>query len=162
CALCRPPIDRAIPAAKGLAARSENAAEAYAVSSPDVLEVTIDSHPELSGQHEVGPDGRVDLGATGRLRVEGHTVADVAYLLALVAEGPPARVQVRVAEYRGRQLYLIGQVAGIQRVVAYQGPETVMDLLHRAGGITPGAAPDDVHILRSRLAEGKPPDVLRV
>src|SRR5438045_1353092 len=58
CALCRSPIDRAIPAAKGLAARHENVADVYAVSCPDLLDVRIDAHPELSGLREIGPDGR--------------------------------------------------------------------------------------------------------
>jgi polysaccharide biosynthesis/export protein len=162
CALCRPPLDRAIPAEKGLAARRENVAQAYTVNCPDVLDVAIDSHPELTGQHEIGPDGRIDLGAKGRLIVEGRTVAEVAAFLAQIAGVTPTGVQVRVAEYRSQQLYLIGQVAGLQRVVPYQGPETVVDLLHRAGGITSGAAQDDVKVSRSHILEGKPPEVFRI
>jgi hypothetical protein len=51
---------------------------------------------------------------------------------------------------------------GLQRAVAYQGPETVIDLLQRLGGITPGAAPDEVYVVRSHVSEGKPPEVFRV
>src|SRR5262249_11994488 len=40
--------------------------------------------------------------------------------------------------------------------------ETVLDLLHRAGGLTSGAAPDDVFVVRSRVAEGTAPQVFRV
>lgn len=162
CALCRPPLDCAIPADKGLAARTENAAEVYFVNCPDVLDVLIESHPELSGQREIGPDGRIALGATGRLRVEGHTVTEAVLLLSQACGVPPAKVRVRVAEYKSRQLYLIGQVAGIQHVVPYQGPEAVVDLLHRVGGITPAAAPDDVRVLRSHIADGKPPETFRI
>jgi protein involved in polysaccharide export with SLBB domain len=162
CALCRPPLDRAIPAENGLEVRRENVAEAYIVNCPDVLDVAVNAHPELTGQHEIGPDGRIDLGARGRLSVEGRTVADVAALLAQAAGVSPSGVHVRVAEYRSQQLYLIGQVAGLQRVVPYRGPETVVDLLHRTGGITPGAAPDNVHVNRSRIFEGKPPEVIPI
>ena len=49
-----------------------------------------------------------------------------------------------------------------QRAVPYRGPETVLDLLQRVGGITPGAAPSDVHVIRSRLAENKPPEVFHI
>src|SRR5437899_127210 len=66
CALCRTPFDCAIPATQGLAARSQNAAEIYAVNCPDVLDVSSDRHPDLNGPREVGPDGRIDLGARGR------------------------------------------------------------------------------------------------
>jgi protein involved in polysaccharide export with SLBB domain len=162
CALCRTPLDCAIPSDKGLAARTENAAEIYSVNCPDVLDVRIDAHPELSGQREIGPDGRIDLGARGRLRVEGRTIAEVALLLSQVCGAPQAGVHVQVAEYKSRQLYLIGQVAGIQHVVPYQGPETVVDLLHRVGGITPAAASDAVRVVRSHISDGNPSEVFRV
>ncbi len=162
CALCRTPLDCTIPADKGLAARTENAAEIYSVNCPDVLDVIVDSHPELSGQREIGPDGRIDVGARGRLRIEGRTVTEVALLLSGICGVPPAGVHVRIAEYKSRQLYLIGQVAGIQHVVPYQGPETVVDLLHRVGGVTPAAAPDAVRVVRSHISEGKPAEVFRV
>jgi polysaccharide biosynthesis/export protein len=162
CALCRTPLDCTIPPDKGLAARTENAAENYPVNCPDVLEISIFSHPEIGGPHEIGPDGRIDLGARGRLRVEGHTVAEIALLLSSVYGVPPAQVSVRMAEYKSRQLYLIGQVAGIQHVVPYQGPETVTDLLHRVGGVTPAAAPDAVRVVRPHIAEGNPPEIFRV
>lgn len=162
CALYRPSIDRAIPADKGLATRKENVAQAYALNCPDVLEVMIDSHSELSGERAIGPDGRIALGKPGRLRVEGHTISEVVCLLAEVYRVPPSDVHVRVVQYKSQQLYLIGQIAGLQRVVPYQGPETVVDLLNRVGGITAGAAPDNVHVVRSRIAEGERSEVFRV
>jgi protein involved in polysaccharide export with SLBB domain len=162
CALFRPPIDLAIPTDGGLAARRENRTGAYILRSPDVLDVTVDAHPESTGQRAIGPDGRVDVGAKGRLRVEGCTIGEAAHLLAQVGGVPPAAVHLCVAQYKSQQLYLLGQIAGFQRVVPYQGPETVVDLLHRVGGITAGAAQDDVRVIRSHVAEGRPPDVLRV
>jgi protein involved in polysaccharide export with SLBB domain len=162
CALCRPPIDLAIPTDGSLAARRENRAGVYTLHCPDVLDVTVEAHPELTGQRAIGPDGRVDLDTKGRLRVEGCTVGEAAHLLAQVAGVPPEAVQVRVAQYKSQHLYLLGQIAGFQRVVAYQGPETVVDLLHRVGGITAGAAQDDVRVIRSHISEGKPPEVVRV
>jgi protein involved in polysaccharide export with SLBB domain len=67
-----------------------------------------------------------------------------------------------VAEYRSQHIYLVGQVVGLQRTVPYQGPERVLDLLQRVGGVTAGAAPDEVYVVRSRIAEGKQPEVYRV
>jgi protein involved in polysaccharide export with SLBB domain len=162
CALCRSSIDHAIPADKGLAERSQNLAEAYTVNCPDVLDVSIEAHPELSGPREIGPDGRIDLGNIGRVRVEGNTVPEVARLLARMHGLSSNAVRVCVIQYRSQRLYLIGQIAGLQRVVPYQGPETVVDLLHRVGGITPGAAPDSVRVVRSHISAGERPEVLRV
>jgi protein involved in polysaccharide export with SLBB domain len=162
CALCRPGVDCALLADKGLAARSQNVAEAYRVNCPDVLDITVDSHSDLNGQREIGPDGRIHLATAGRLYVEGHTISEVAQLLAPVYGVPLASVHVRVAQYKSQQLYLIGQVAGLQRVVPYQGPETVVDLLHRVGGITPGAAPNNVQVVRPHIGEGERPEVFHV
>jgi protein involved in polysaccharide export with SLBB domain len=49
-----------------------------------------------------------------------------------------------------------------QRAVPYQGPESVLDMLQRVGGITPGAAPNDVHVVRSRIADNLPPEVFHI
>lgn len=162
CALCQSSLDRAIPADQGLAARREHGAEAYTVGCPDVVDVVLDGHPQLSGQRETGPDGRIDVGGGRRLWVEGCTLAQIATLLSQVTGLPHSAVHVRVMAYRSQQLYLLGQVAGLPRVVPYEGPERIIDLLHRVGGITPGAAPNDVHVVRAHLSEGKAPEVLRI
>jgi protein involved in polysaccharide export with SLBB domain len=69
---------------------------------------------------------------------------------------------VRVAGYNSRQIYLLGEVPGLPRSVPYRGPETVLDLLQRAGGVTPGAALDDIRVVRSHVADGRPPEVFQV
>jgi hypothetical protein len=45
--------------------------------------------------------------------------------------------------------------------VAYQGPETVLDLLQRVGGLGSGAA-GDVQIVRAHVADGGAPEVFQV
>jgi protein involved in polysaccharide export with SLBB domain len=162
CALGQPQCDRALLADRGMQAHQAGAAEAYLLYCPDVLELAIDAHPELSGRRQVGPDGRIDLGAAGRERVEGLTGADAARRIAASLDLPPEWVRVRVVEYRSQQIYVAGQVVGLQRAVAYQGPEPVLDLLHRIGGITAGAAPEQVYVVRAHLAEGRPPEVFHV
>src|SRR5439155_27378857 len=114
------------------------------------------------GRQTIGPDGCIRLGDLGRLRVEGQTVPQAASQLAAALGLPPERVRIQVVEYRSQQIYLVGQVIGLQRTVAYQGPETVLDLLQRIGGVTPGAASDDVYVVRSHLAEGRSPQLFRV
>src|SRR5262249_18024366 len=136
--------------------------EGYAVACPDTLELAVVGRPELTGRHAVGPDGCIALDGLGRLRVEGRGTAEIARHVATVAGVGPEAVRVRVADFESQQVYLVGQVVGLQRAVAYQGPETVLELLRRVGGITPGAAPEDVYVVRSRLAEGKQPEVFRI
>jgi protein involved in polysaccharide export with SLBB domain len=136
--------------------------ETYTVVCPDVLDIDIANHPELCGPHPIGIDGRLDLEPLGHPRVEGQTVAEVAERLAEFAGVAASKVHVHVAEYRGQYIYLFGEVMGLQRAVPYQGQETVMDLLQRTGGITQGAAPAEVYVVRTHVTDGKRPEVFHV
>ncbi len=158
----RPYIDRAVMAERGTAARNEGVAQAYLPGCPDMLEFAVPGRPDLTGQRAIGPDGRVECGPLGRVRVEGLTGDEIAARVAELAGLPPERVNVRIAAFRSQQVYVIGQVMGQQRAVPYQGPETVLDLLKRAGGVTSGAAPQSVYVVRSRVAEGGRPEVFHV
>jgi protein involved in polysaccharide export with SLBB domain len=162
CATSRAPIERAFRTPPTQTTQATASAVAYVVNCPDVVALEITTRPELSGRHEIGPDGRIDLPSFGRLRIEGFTVAEVARLVADALAVPPVSVRVQVVDYRSQHIMLIGQVVGAQRVVPFQGPETVFEVLRRTGGITPGAAPDEVYVIRSHLAEGQPPEVFRI
>lgn len=161
CAIHQPYLDQALLAERGGADRNRGVLESYLVGCPDVLEVRIHGHPD-GIRREVGPDGRIALGSAGRVRVEGLTAAAAARQVAEELELAPERVSVQVAEHRSQQVYLFGEVVGLQRAVPYQGPETVLDLLQRTGGITPGAAVGDVYVVRAQVAESKPPEVYHI
>jgi protein involved in polysaccharide export with SLBB domain len=138
------------------------ALEAYLVGCPDVLEVAVAGRPDLGCRAPVAVDGCVDLGALGRPRVEGRTPPAIARELAGPAGVPADRVVLRVAAYNSQQVFLFGQVNGVQKAVPYRGPETVLDLLQRTGGLTPGAAPEDVYVIRPHLVDGTRPEVFHV
>jgi len=136
--------------------------ENYQVGCPDVLLIEIaGSSPRALGK-TVGPDGRIDLGAIGKVRVDGRSPFQIEALLAEELDLAPGQVHVRVAKYRSQQLFLFGQVVGWQRSVPYQGQETVLDLLQRVGGITSGAEPNDVYVVRAHIAEGGRPEVFHI
>jgi protein involved in polysaccharide export with SLBB domain len=162
CALGRPHLDEALLADAGRAGRNQGVADHYLVGCPDVLDVTVEGHPEWTRPHTVKADGRIGLAGLGRARVEGLTVLEVSERIAERTGVPAGAVRVRVAEYNSQQVYLVGEVTGLQRAVAYQGPETVLDLLQRTGGITPGAAPGEVHVIRPGVAEGRSPEVFHI
>ncbi len=138
------------------AERIAGVAEHYLVGCPDVLEIAVAGRKEFNGHYIVEPDGRINLGPYGRLRAQDRMLADIGLDLAEQINVAPQEVRVRVVQYRSQRLVLIGQVVGWQRTVPYQGQETVLDLLQRVGGIAPGAAPQDVYVVRTRLAEGEP------
>jgi protein involved in polysaccharide export with SLBB domain len=161
CAGPQPYLDLALLADQGNPARQENGVGQYRVRCPDVLEWSTAGRPDLAGRQAVPPDGRIDV-AGQSLRVDGSSVSEIAELMAGVASIPPAQIQVHVVEFNSQQIYLFGECAGHQRPVPYQGPETVLHLLQRTGGIAPGAAANDVHVVRPHLAEGRPPETFLV
>jgi protein involved in polysaccharide export with SLBB domain len=155
-------VDQAVKTERGGPARNEGVAEQYLIRCPDVLDVTVDGRPDLDGRSTIGPDGRLDRDNLERPRVEGQTAADAAGAVATAIAVPPATVHVRIVEYNSQQIYLFGEVIGLHRAVAYQGPETVLDLLQRVGGVTPGAAESDVHVIRAHVADGRDPQVFHI
>lgn len=162
CSGTGPRLDQALLSDRNPAAHSNDLDRSYIVHPPDLLEVQVSDPGGWMFTCAVRPDGRVDLGEAGLVRVDGLTTRDIAYAVSRQLSLPASRVRVRVAEYNSQQLFLYGEVMGLQRVVPYQGPETVVDLLQRVGGITPGAAPAEIYVVRSRVADGKAPEVFQV
>lgn len=138
------------------------AAKAYRVGSPDVVKLTVPGRSELSGTYVVQANGCIDLGEMGGIRVEGLTATEAARHVGTLARVNPEAVRFEVVEYQSQHVYLAGEVNGLQRAVAYQGPETIVDLLRRTGGITEDGAPDEVRIVRNPMLAKSEPEVLRV
>ncbi len=162
CATDRSQLERALLEDRNPAAHGEDTDRHYRVRCPDVLEIAVAGAPDWSGPRRVGADGRIVLAAGRRLRVDGQTLPTIAAEVASVARVDPQRVQVRVAEFNSQQVYLFGEVSGMQRALPYRGPETILDLLQRAGGITPGAALGDVQVVRAHVADGSTPEVFHI
>ena len=134
----------------------------YRVACPDIIELEIAQRPEFTGRYEIGSDGRINLGDYGNPRIEGRMIPEVAQLIGAETGVSASSVQVRVLEFRSQHVVLFGEVAGRQRSVPYRGQETVLELLQRVGGITPGAAPDDVYVVRPHLGDNRRPEIFRV
>jgi protein involved in polysaccharide export with SLBB domain len=162
CAAEQPHFDRALMSEPGADLRNREIPGHYLVQCPDVLELHVAHHAELDGQRPVGPDGRVDLGRLGQLRVEGQTLPEVSRHIAEVVGVEQGEVVVKIADYRSQFVYVYGQVKGLQRAVAYRGQETVLDLLQRVGGITPDGASNEVYVVRPHIEESKPPEVYKI
>jgi protein involved in polysaccharide export with SLBB domain len=155
-------LDRALHRERPPLPQKVNAGAEYLVYCPDILELKVPDRPGLNGCQAIGVDGRIDLGSYGRLRVEGLSVDQVADAIAGVIGLPEEQVNVSVAEYKSQQIFLFGQVAGLQRAVAYQGPEPVVDLLQRVGGITNGAALGSIYVVRPGVIGGQEPQVFHI
>lgn len=162
CAAGRPQLEQALLADRNPAAHGGAAALHYHVHCPDVLSVAVGGPGAWSGSRRVGADGRIALGDENRLRIDGMTTPEVAAAIAAAAGVSADQVEVRVAEHNSQQVFLFGEITGPQRALPYRGPETVLDLLQRAGGITPGAEVGDVQVVRAHVAEGSTPEVFHI
>jgi protein involved in polysaccharide export with SLBB domain len=134
----------------------------YTVACPDVLELAVAPRPDLAGRAAIEPDGTIALASDGRLRVEGLTIAEVADKLATEFHVSRPEIQIHVAEFASRQVFLCGPVPGTERAVPYQGPEPVVEFLRRVGGLSWEAEPRDVHVVRANVAAGRRPEVFPV
>jgi polysaccharide export outer membrane protein len=147
------------------------AAPRYRVGPGDVLEVAVDSRPDLSRLPTVQTTGSVFLPRAGEVAVNGLTPDEIAARLAPLLAGEDLaspRVAVRVREYQSQFVWVLGAVNRPGRKPLRSGTRLV-DALLDAGGFQPGASgevtverpagtfADGSHSLRLRFA-GTSPD----
>jgi protein involved in polysaccharide export with SLBB domain len=162
CNFSRQSLDNALRDRPGAGPADPGVTENYTLACPDELEVVVAGRPEATGKKVIGPDGRIELGRAGTVRVEGQTPAEATVSVGKQLRVPPGKVRLRVATFKSKLIYLSGEGTGVPRSVPYEGPETVLELLHRVGGIAPGAAVGEVYVVRPHVAEGDRPEVFHV
>jgi polysaccharide biosynthesis/export protein len=155
-------IDRALLSKYAESSHSIPLDKFYQVHCPDELAIRIPGRHSWQGTCVIGPDGRIVLGNLGTLRADGMTPAEVAERLGKQLGLPAEQVEVAVTAYKSQQVFVYGEVEGLQRAVEYHGPETVVELLQRVGGLTTGAAPGDVQVVRMHVADGKQPEIFHI
>jgi protein involved in polysaccharide export with SLBB domain len=160
CASGKGHTDATVQASRTPAAAPHAISEQYHACCPDVLDVSVGHSPPIHAR--ISPDGRIDLAALGEVRVEGLTCGEIERRVAAAARQTPDAVHVQVADFKSQQVYIFGEVNGLQRAVPYRGPETVLQLLQRAGGLSQGAEPDDVYVVRSHVASGGQPELFPI
>ena len=163
-------------AALVLAAQAAAGAEpTYRVGPGDVLEVTVDGHPELTRFPTVQTTGGIWMPALGEVQVVGLTPAGIGGRLAELQArrgGSSPTVTVSVREYHSQWVWVGGQVHRPGRQALTDGLR-LRDVLLEAGGLTTeasgevvvqrpqGTFADGTAIRRVRLSRAGPtPDAL--
>ncbi len=162
CAATEAQIERALRTDESPAAHARDLDVHYRLHCPDSIAILMESRRGLSGLRRIEPDGRVWLNEDIHVLVSGKTVAESAAAIAGAVGLSEPDVHVRVAEYKSQSVYVFGTPEKAQQVVAYRGPETVLDLLQRVGMADSGATLGDIEIVRAHVADGKPPEVFHV
>ena len=127
---------------------SENSPE-YRVGNGDVLQISVWGESQLSERVMVRPDGKISLPLISDVKVGDMTVRDAGTLLTekFSAFLKHPQITVLVAEVHSKLVYVTGEV---QRPGAYPllAPTNVVQLIARAGGVTPFAKTKKVCVLR--------------
>jgi polysaccharide biosynthesis/export protein len=125
------------------------AAEPYHIQPGDSLTVSVWKEPDLQAEVLVRPDGGMSFPLAGDLSAAGHTVDEVRAAIdeRLRKYIPDPVVTVAIKQIGGNRVYVIGKV-NRPGEFAFSRPLDVMQALSLAGGATPFAAVNDIHILR--------------
>lgn len=106
----------------------------------DVTLVQMAAQQQIAGEHLVAPDGKVNLGTYGRVRVVGLTMeeaqATIQAHLAQYLESP--QIALDVLGYNSKVFYVVTQGAGLgDRVIILpaKGNETVLDAIGQIEGL---------------------------
>lgn len=134
----------------------------YAIGVGDILNITVWEHPELTipsgsfrspseGGNEVKADGTIFYPYAGDIQVVGLTTKEVKALivenLSSVIKSP--QVDVRVADYRSKKVFVSGAVKQPSVLPITNTPLTLVEAIDRAGGLAPDAAWNNVQLTRN-------------
>lgn len=149
----------------------------YKVASSDVLKITVWEHPEFSmlevptgstattpglqgaaGQagYLVSSNGKIYFPLVGYVIVAGKTVDQIRKEITqrLKKYIPNPQVNVRVADYRGRKIYIVGEVKKQGVLPLNDQVLTIADALALSGGIDQEFAdPKHIYVIRGTVTQ---------
>jgi len=132
-------------------ARVAGDVEEYRIGVPDLLELTVWQHPDVSGPILVRRDGKVSVPLMGDIQAEGFTPTELSTQIrtALSDYISNPRVDVAVTEMRSQVASVIG--GGVERSgqVELQRNTRVIEAIAAMGGLTPFAKKRRIRILRN-------------
>jgi len=115
----------------------------YVIEPPDILLVeAIPSLPDqpVQGEHLVRPDGTINLGTYGSVRVAGLTLDQARAVIRdqLAVYIKNVKLNVDVFAYNSKVIYVVADGAGFGEQVfrlPFTGNETVLDAISQIGGL---------------------------
>lgn len=127
------------PASKPTAAASAPATADYRLGAGDVIRITVYQNPDLSLEARVGESGMISYPLLGSIRLGGLSVGDAEKR---IADGlrngnfvKQPQVSILLAEVRGNQVSVLGQVNRPGRFPMEVADMRLTDLLAVAGGV---------------------------
>lgn len=152
-------LNRTLPALAGLAlmaistgpalAAEAVAEDAYRVQPGDVLSISVWREEGLEKEVLVRPDGGLSFPLVGNVQASGKSIPELQTEVAdkLKRFIPDPSVTVAVLRLDGNKVYVIGKVNRAGEFPVTRNVD-VVQALAMAGGMTPYAAVNKIHILR--------------
>lgn len=114
----------------------------YALGPEDVVQVTVQKHPEVSGTFAVNGEGKIQMGMVGDIEVKGLSKTQleekITRLISSYIDNPS--VNVAIIDYRSKYFYVIGQVTKPGKYYMRSEGIPVMDAIIEAGMPLSGSA----------------------
>ena len=141
-------------------------AERYVLQPPDEIEILSSKVPEIHMQRQqIRPDGKISFEGLGEIEVAGKTVEEIASILrtkvlGLYALSGDKPIDVRIATYRSKVYYVLGQVY-MPGPKMYTGRDTVLSAIADARP-NPMAWVERIQIIRPSDNELIKPEIYEV
>jgi polysaccharide export outer membrane protein len=116
----------------------------YTLGTGDEITVDVWGHPELSGHHVVGPDGKITIPVTGVMTVIDLSREDAQKNIsaALGKYYSDLLVTLRVDKYSSFRVNILGRVSS-PGALLFDSQPTLLDVVTRAGGLPIGGVGAD-------------------
>ncbi len=124
--------------------------EPYTLGPDDVVEVSVQGHPEFSGKFVVSPEGMIQYQYIGDVKVEGLTKEELKQkIVGLLSEYiHQPQVMVRIIEFRSKYVYVMGEVSRPGKYPMKGAGMSVRDAIITAGMTTPSAGMRGTRLIR--------------
>ena len=121
----------------------------YTLQPGDILEISVWKEEGMQGEVLVRPDGGLSFPLVGDVVAEGHTVKQLADEITARLENyiPDPVVTVSLKQILGNMVYVLGRVNRPGEFTFIRKID-VMQVLSKAGGMTPYAEVEKIKILR--------------
>ncbi len=140
-----------------LAEFDAGAESVYRLGEGDELTVDVWGHPELSGKHLVGPDGKITVPYAGVMTIAGLSRDSAAKTIA-EALSPyyyDVLVTVRVDRYVANRVFILGRVAN-PGMLSFDTSPTLLEAITRAGSLPiGGVGADKAALVRCAIFRGR-------
>ncbi|QSA98955.1 polysaccharide biosynthesis/export family protein [Methylococcus sp. EFPC2] len=126
------------------------AEDVYRLNTGDKLRIDVWQEENLRADVIVLPDGTINFPLVGSVPVAGKTTTELASVLKEKLSDfiPGPEVNVALVTLEGNVIYVIGEVTRPGPLIMTRNM-TVVQALSMAGGLTPFAEKNDIHILRA-------------